>query len=174
MVGRGEWPRPVLPLGVVQERFWSRVDKTGECWLWKGFTHEWGYGLFRLPKSDTTPARMWRAHRLSWTWEYGPIPPGRFVCHKCDVPACVRPEHLFLGTHAENMRDAINKGRLGEGVDHRLAKLTPDAVRDIRQRAANGEIHYHIAKSHGVNSGTIWHVLQGLSWKAVTNEESWW
>jgi hypothetical protein len=174
MVGRGEWLRPVLSLEAVQQRFWGRVDKTDGCWLWTGTAHGYGYGLFNLPKTETAPARTWRAHRLSWVWEHGSIPDGLRVCHKCDVPACVRPDHLFLGTDNDNMRDAINKGRMWEGADHPLAKLTPDAVRDIRHRAANGEIPYRIALSIGINPGTVWGILNGLSWKAVEIEEPWW
>jgi hypothetical protein len=110
MVGHGEWP--VLSLETVQQRFWSVVEKTEGCWLWRYGTNLDGYGQFSLPKAKTTPARKWMAHRLSWTWEHGPIPSGLCVCHKCDVPPCVRPDHLFLGTHHENMRDAVRKGRM--------------------------------------------------------------
>lgn len=172
--GRGNWPRPVIPLEAVQQRFWTYVEKTNGCWLWKGGTHPGGYGVFNLPKTEMTAARKERAHRLAWVWAYGLIPPDKYVCHRCDVPACVRPAHLFLGAQSENVRDAIDKGRMWEGADHPLAKLTPEAVRDIRRRAADGEINYRIARAHGVNSGTVWHVLNGLSWKAVMSEEPWW
>jgi len=170
----GGWLRPILPLDVVQRRFWSYVEKSDGCWLWKGGKHPRGYGIFNLPKTEAAPARKERAHRLVWTWERGLIPPGLNVCHRCDTPTCVRPDHLFLGSQSENIRDAINKGRLWEGSDHPLAKLTPDAVRDIRRRAAGGELHYRIAQSHGVNSGTIWHVVKGLTWKQVAAGENWW
>ena len=173
MVGRGKG-KPLLPPEAVQQRFWSYVEKSEGCWIWTGGTNADGYGGFWLSKTETSSVRRkWRASRLAWIWEHGPIPPGMFVCHKCDVPACVRPDHLFLGTNRENMRDAASKGRVCKGVSHHLAVLTPEAVRDIRRRAANGEIHFHIAKSLGINSGTVWKILNGLTWKHVPAEEPW-
>jgi HNH endonuclease len=97
-------PRPVVSL---EERFWSKVDKTGECWLWTAGT-VWGYGMFRIA-GRAAPAR---AHRVAWELTNGPIPDGASVCHACDNPSCVRPFHLFLGTVSENLLDASHKGRL--------------------------------------------------------------
>jgi len=176
VIGSGNWVRPVLPLDVVQERFWSYVEKSEGCWIWKGCTQpdRYGYGVFWLPKSETAPARQVRVHRLAWTWAHGPVPRGKSVCHSCDVPTCVRPDHLFLGTPAENTRDAVNKGRMCKGVDSHLAKLTPEVIRDIRRRAGGGEPNYRIAQSHGVAASTVGRALSGLTWKAVTNEEPWW
>lgn len=85
-------------------RFWGRVDKSGDCWLWTGLkTH--GYGSVWLA------GRVMRAHRAAVLLAGGVIPPGSVVCHRCDTPACVRPEHLFVSTQRENMADMHAKGR---------------------------------------------------------------
>lgn len=81
--------------------FWSRVDKSGDCWLWTGARDGKGYG--RLGNKV--------ASRLSWELSHGPIPRGKLVCHKCDNPPCVRPDHLFLGSPADNFYDMVAKGR---------------------------------------------------------------
>ena len=89
------------------ERFWARVSKTDNCWEWTGSKSR-GYGSFSMGREYGTK----RSHRMSYEMAYGPIPEGLFVCHHCDNPGCVRPDHLFVGTHADNMLDAIKKGRL--------------------------------------------------------------
>jgi len=89
------------------ERFWAKVDKTGDCWEWTGARFHHGYGLFYESASVRT-----RAHRFAYETLAGPIPPGVLVLHRCDNPPCVRPEHLFLGTQADNVADMIAKGRI--------------------------------------------------------------
>ena len=84
-------------------RFWSRVIKTDTCWIWDSARTAAGYGDFTLEGQVRT------AHRYSWELAHGPIPEGMFICHHCDNPPCVRPDHLFLGTHQDNMDDAKAK-----------------------------------------------------------------
>lgn len=91
---------------VALDRFNSYVDKSGSCWNWIGGTYEGGYGNFYYEK------KSWRAHRWSIKFLGGKDPGSLFVCHACDNPSCVNPEHLFLGTNEDNMRDASKKGRL--------------------------------------------------------------
>ncbi len=86
-------------------RFWAHVVKSDGCWLWNGSLIRAGYGTL----SHSVKPKL--AHRYSWVLHNGPIPVGLFVCHHCDVRNCVRPDHLFLGTHSDNMRDALAKGR---------------------------------------------------------------
>lgn len=90
----------------VAARFWEKVDRTGDCWIWNSNTRPNGYGLFWVPAWGKTTG----AHRFAYILTHGSIPHGRFICHTCDNPTCVRPSHLFAGTHADNMRDMKAKG----------------------------------------------------------------
>ena len=89
----------------IQIKFWNRINKTKDCWNWTGGCQHNGYG------SVYHDGRIKRTHRLSYELHYGNIPRGINVCHKCDNPSCVRPDHLFLGTQKDNVTDMINKGR---------------------------------------------------------------
>jgi len=158
--------RQTLP--TAQERFWSKVDKSGECWLWTGGSVQ-AYGRVRVNGESRS------AHCYSWEIHRGPIPEGMFVCHNCpggDNPRCVNPDHLFLGTCADNVRDAVAKGRAQTGDRHysRLnpellargsrhgrprSKLTEAQVIEIRQRLANGEGTCALAREFEVSPATI-------------------
>ena len=120
-----------MPRGVPNEsfesRFWKRVEKSDDCWIWTGARNEKGYG-------NVWPSR--KAHRVSWEMRYGEIPDGLFVLHECDNPPCVCPDHLFLGTNRDNIIDAIRKGRLD------LSKLHA-AAHHIKNRRRGKQNHNH-------------------------------
>ena len=95
------------------------------CWLWGGYTGEKGYGQIMIG------GITYRAHRVSYEQHIGPIPEGMLVCHTCDTPSCINPEHLFVGTAKDNTQDAIRKKRAVIGEANARAKLTEAQVLDI-------------------------------------------
>lgn len=148
----------------IDRRFWEKTipEPTTGCLLWEGASNPKGYGKF-LFKGN---ARL--AHRVAWELTFGPIPEGLQVCHSCDTPACVNPEHLFLGTPADNVADKMRKGRHRNG-DFRgershFAKLTPDAVLEIRERLSRGETQPRVAGHFGVSQSTISLIARGKTW----------
>ena len=152
------------------DRFWSKVDKSGECWLWRGARNKSGYGIFW----NIAAKRRERAHRVAWELTNGPIPRGRNACHRCDNPPCVRPDHLFIGSHADNAKDMWGKGRARhftgrpQGGELNYAhKLTDQGVREIRRLRAEGLLHREIAARLGVHQATVSCVLRGLTWTHV-------
>lgn len=147
----------------LQDRFWSRVEKTDTCWLWAGALSSTGYGQIR------EGGRIHYVHRLSYTWSFGDVPEGTEVCHRCDTPRCVRPDHLFLGTHHENMLDAARKKRVpGNGGQRGEAtgtsKLTEREVLEIR---ASSETIVALALRYGVNHTAISKIRQRLTWRHI-------
>lgn len=157
-----EQPRRVRDLA---ERFFSHVNKTDGCWLWTAADDGKGYGHIRMGN------RTAKAYRVSWELAHGPIPKGMEVCHHCDVPACVRPDHLFLGTHRENMLDAAAKGRMNAGENNGHAILTVERVRAIHYRCAfKGESEISVAREFGVSRQAVVDVLLGRRWKRASDE----
>jgi hypothetical protein len=143
------------------DRFMAKVSpepNTG-CWLWTASVNKGGYGLFGIATS-----RCAKAHRVAWQLFRGAIPDGRFVCHTCDTPACVNPDHLYLGTHADNMADCINKKRHTFGRQHVSAKLTEDDVPLIRNSTRSLA---DLSAEFGVTPQAIWAVKIKRTWKHV-------
>lgn len=133
----------------ILERFFSKVRKTPTCWLWVGAKLWSGHGKFLLCHVDGKSCFQ-GAHRCSWWIEYGDIPSGLGVLHKCDNPSCVNPEHLFLGTQKDNMRDMDNKKRRGVA-----RKLSVDDVSDIRLLVSFKMKDEDVAKLFGVTRKAI-------------------
>lgn len=142
------------------DRFWSRVDKSGDCWEWQGHTGSAGHGQV---KRD---GNLLYVHRLSYELAFGTIPDGLCVCHRCDNPRCVNPEHFFLGTRADNMRDMWLKGR--QRPVTKVAKVTPTVVREIRRiYAAGGVSQATLAERFGVSQMAISNIVTRTSWGHV-------
>lgn len=155
---------PVQPKLTLAERFWKYVAKSDGCWEWIG--HRQGAGYGRIGLGDKVKLG---AHRVSWELHNGPIPDGLWVLHRCDNPPCVRPDHLFLGTNADNVADMIAKGRVRHaGECNGRARLTADKVREIRVRLARGERKVDIAPDYGVRPSAISSVATGRTWGHVT------
>lgn len=142
-----------------QSRFWPKVDKSQDCWLWTANKDSLGYGMFRIGQ------KMRRAHRVAYEFLVGLIPDGMALCHTCDTPSCVRPSHMFLGTHQDNMRDAVSKKRMHPGEMSGSAKLTEAQVRDMVRRWHAGETANALAREFGVAVGTVHLIGAGKSWK---------
>jgi hypothetical protein len=146
------------------ERFWRNVKKTRTCWLWIGTADKGSYGHIG---TGGRKGIALKPHRLSWAIHHGPVPPGFHVLHRCDVRSCVRPSHLFLGTHADNMADKTAKNRQRKGAMVPSARLTARAVRFIRKRHANGWSNVRLAEHYHVNRSTISLIVNHLRWKHV-------
>ena len=142
---------------------WYVPEPGTGCWLWRGVTDRGGYGVTSVGHKNL------KAHRVMWELEHGPIPSGLVVCHRCDVRACVNPDHMFLGTHRDNNHDMMRKGRMrvARGESNGCAKLTEDDVRAIR--TATGR-HADIGSRFGVRQTTISAILRGTAWAHVSQE----
>ena len=146
-------------------RFQAKVEPTDGCWYWRACLNAKGYGEFHLGGGS----KHVLAHRFAWEQANGrSIPEGMIVMHLCDTPSCVRPEHLRLATVAENQRDMALKGRAGQrGLRSPQAKLTDDAVREIRRRCGAGESHRLVAANLGVSRELVREVAAGRRWRHV-------
>lgn len=140
----------------LHDRFFRNVAKSDGCWLWVGRLSPSGYGQFTIVGASSK-----FAHRHSWEMVNGPIPAGYSVCHRCDTPACVNPDHLFVGTHRVNVLDAAMKGRLV--FAKHLNKLTDAQKAEIRstfRRGGSGEAR-RFAAQFGVSYQTIHRIVYG-------------
>ena len=144
------------------ERFNAKVipEPNSGCYLWTAAVGSSGYAHFGLN------GKVCDAHRLSYEWFVGKIPEGMFVLHRCDIPSCVRPDHLFLGTQTDNLSDMTTKGRrrCGVGESHGAAKLTNNQVEKIR---ADTRSNRTIAPEYRVGKSTIGAIKAGTSWRTV-------
>jgi hypothetical protein len=178
-----------VPIRPLSERFWSKVRKTETCWIWTGYCNPSGYGEIQRGRRGEGAER---ASRISWEIHFGSIPEEMCVLHRCDNPPCVNPEHLFLGTRADNNHDMINKGRRniplsslrrGDNHPHRLhpenvargeqtyhAKLTADNVRYIRNILSGPYIFgqsAQLSRTFNVSKSVITAVMKRHTWKHI-------
>jgi len=161
---RDAYPHPKKPLA---ERFWRYVKKTKKCWLWvnrKGVPAN-DYGRINLGNKHL------KAHRVSWEIHFGIIPEGLEICHKCDNPPCVNPDHLFIGTKSDNQKDSWNKGR-HLPVDNRgekcgMHKLTENQVLTIRKLRVSGETLKNLSVKFDVHIQTICDIVYRKKWRHI-------
>jgi hypothetical protein len=142
-----------------------RSDKTEKCWFWTGLKTWDGYGVMGIGR------RQYRAHRISYEVFHGIQADGFSVCHRCDNPICVNPDHLFLGSPKDNTQDMIQKGRKFLMIDeqHPNTKITHQNRRLIISRRNNGEKLTEIANDYNVSFQTISAICLGARNYAATN-----
>lgn len=145
------------------EYFWSFVAKGDGCWEWTGHRNARGYGHISVLQ------KLVLTHRHAWMLTNGPIPDGQFVLHRCDNPPCVRPDHLYLGTSGDNVRDRQSRGRSADmrGEKHGRAKLTGDQVITIRSLHSAGNGHSAIARQYGVTPQLIYRIVTRRAWRHI-------
>jgi len=159
-------------------RFWDKVEITDSCWNWKGAKTNNGYGRITMGRRGTEAP----AHRVSYIIHKGKIPFGYCVCHTCDNPSCVNPEHLFIGTDKDNMMDATKKGRMAKGTrngkythpeatprgqDNGNSKLTVDDVIYIRTCPRKYGTIKALCKRFGISDTNIYRILNKQMWKHI-------
>lgn len=172
---------PTLPIGFSRSfraRFWAKVDKKGpdDCWLWTGGTKSDGYGC--IGKGVDQTANAIGAHIASWVIHNGPISEGMWVLHRCpgdrDIRKCVNPGHLYLGTIAENVRDAMTKCRLRGNGHWNASKVTAESVKEIRRLYDSREQTNiaAMARRFGVSATHVSKIVHRLCWKHPERAET--
>lgn len=141
------------------DRFWEKVERSDGCWEWRGSRNVQGYGVMRSGGGSAQRTVTHKAHRVSYELANGPVPAGFFVCHTCDNRGCVRPDHLYAGSPADNTRDRDVRGRNG------MAKVTADQVGELRRRRANGETLAVLAADYGLSLSQTSSIGTGHDWK---------
>lgn len=149
--------------------FWGYVDVRGEseCWLWTGLIDRSGYGSFRIGLGSKKNNPSFRSHRVAYALVNGSIPPGLYILHKCDTPACCNPSHLYAGTPADNSKDMVDRGRLKRPTTH--PKLTAEDVVEIRKMRMDGKELAEIGAFFGVRKSHVWAICYGNAWGSVPN-----
>jgi hypothetical protein len=158
--------RPCTPSHVL---FWRNVvvNQPNDCWGWNGSVSSTGYAKFTFRNGPKQKSITVSAHRFSWEIHNGPISPGLCICHTCDNRTCANPNHLFLGSYSDNIKDAIKKGRMLVGEKNHNSKLTESEVKEVIIRRRSGETIASIASSFGVVTGTIKHIIHGRNWRHI-------
>lgn len=147
-------------------RFWAKVQPADNgCWEWTAHRNNRGYGQFTVSNGV-----FYTAHAVSYAITHGPIPPGMSICHRCDNPPCVRPDHLFLGTQSDNALDMFAKGRAtrSKGVERYNAVLSEEDVRHIKGAARYWGVVKDLSKEYGVSTTTIRKIRDGRKWSHVS------
>lgn len=162
--GRKHHPRTCSAFSLMPFRFWEKAAKSEGCWEWTGAKDRKGYGRFSVIGS-----RAVFAHRKAWELTHGvDLSPDQLVCHHCDNPGCVRPDHLFLGTPKENTADMYRKGRARfcppKGEAHGQTKLTAEQVADIRRRRRDGESAIQLGREYGISATTVYNIQRRKVW----------
>lgn len=160
--GRMRYLPARFTLAECRESFLSKVAVESDgCWIWQGARHGNGYGAFRIER------RQYGAHQASWILFKGPIPRGQIVCHSCDTPLCVNPDHLFIGTHLDNVRDMFEKGRENKAKGSACASiLTEELVLELREiHRKTGQTFASIGRKYGLNPATVRAAIRGVNWK---------
>jgi hypothetical protein len=146
----------------IENRFNEKIEKITEtgCWLWTAGVDKNGYGVIGVSRKAV------KAHRLSWLLFRGVLNTEDQVLHHCDIPCCVNPSHLFIGTHIDNMADmkAKNRARGAKGEKNHKAKLTPEQIARIKYLLQNNRSCNSIAKEYGVVHSTISRIKRGEGW----------
>lgn len=152
-------------------KFLSRIKKTDACWLWvAATTAHYGHGVLRFKN------KMVKAHRVSWEIFRGEVPEGMCVLHKCDIPNCVNPDHLFIGTQTDNMKDMDSKGRRGrrsEGVGKSLGskngatKMTDADIIAIREVPARRGVGAALAAKFGISHSSVVRIRSRETWAHI-------
>lgn len=166
--GRGKYCSQACyrhPSALIAGNFWDWVDGSDPdgCWPWTRGRMSTGHGTLRNGKTTML------AHRFAWELTFGPIPEGLVICHTCDNPPCCRPDHLALGTQVDNIVDMVTKrrDRHPRGVDQGSAKVTDDAVREIRRLRTAGSTLIAIAQQFNVGTSTVHRIASRASWTHV-------
>lgn len=146
--------------GALPARFWQKVDRTGDCWEWRGARKsKEGYGHLSVDGDRVL------AHRFAWAQRYGPIPPGKMICHHCDNRICVRLSHLFEGDAQSNMEDCRVKGRAAIGMAHPRARFTDDDIYKMRRMVKQGVRQIQIAREFRCSQSLVNGIVRHKLWK---------